>query len=438
MQDSKAYELLIHTLDQLDDKEKKDLEGYNFRVGVLRMLGRSIKHAYNKTEDDDGTPAMYYIDTTGTNTYVGTPTVAITTAYPKTFYYVNFNTTNTSSSSTLNISSLGAKAIKKRAGDGSLIVVETGDLVGEQVLVYLSEEDVFSLIGVSGGGSGDDEALLTETITAAGIGVIGAISDGDSFAENSDITLLLKALLVNEIMPSYTQPSLALSRSGNRYLKIGTTVTPTLSHVLSGDVGAFTFEELRRGGAQISLSMPYDDSLVVTDTTTSYQSYARYADGVLKQTNLGNDDVDNQILANEAPAALLSSDIEYITGVYPIYFGTAATLIEIDAIKSDVYGAAINNENIDNFEGQDEYEAVYTGGSPVYLWIAIPERTPLKTNWRDSNDANNASTIGGVNDLFGPPSTITISSTGLSVDWGINYRFYVTTYRTLPFTVTFI
>lgn len=71
--------------------------------------------------------------------------------------------------------------------------------------------------------------------------------------------------------------------------------------------------------------------------------------------------------------------------------------------------------------------------SSQYLWFAIPENSPSKTEWFVTQ--LNAGDIGGDTNLFNDPNIITLSSPTQGVFWQKNYKFYYSNYPTTVNTV---
>jgi len=95
----------------------------------------------------------------GLTTATGTDTYAVTggiTAYTTGFsIFVKFTNANTGAA-TLNVNSLGAKAIKKSGTTD----VDAGDISGSQILLLQYDGTNFQIVGGSGsGGSTDDGSL---------------------------------------------------------------------------------------------------------------------------------------------------------------------------------------------------------------------------------------------------------------------------------------
>jgi hypothetical protein len=57
--------------------------------------------------------------------------------------------------------------------------------------------------------------------------------------------------------------------------------------------------------------------------------------------------------------------------------------------------------------------------APKYLWFAVPSQ---KTQWQDLAVSFNHGNVGSVDDLFGPPTIITVN--------GVQLYLYVTMYAT--------
>jgi hypothetical protein len=112
--------------------------------GDARALVEDLTDSFVNKVDDIYT--SYLITASGTDTYTGTPSPALTAYVSGTRFYVKFTNANTGAA-TLNLNGLGAKEIKK----GGTTALAGGDIAASQIVELLYDGTNFQLVG---GGSG--------------------------------------------------------------------------------------------------------------------------------------------------------------------------------------------------------------------------------------------------------------------------------------------
>lgn len=140
---------------------------------------------------------------------------------------------------------------------------------------------------------GEDEAFTVEL--GAG-GTLGGYKTGDSISADTSLETIVKKLLMKQVPPTYTQPSVSIANNGGTAsgsYEFGTTVSPKLRATFNkADAGELTNIQINKAGSivgEAGTTSPHD----VTDTpfqltaTTSYQAVATYAEGAIKDDNLG-------------------------------------------------------------------------------------------------------------------------------------------------------
>lgn len=128
-------------------------------------------------------------------------------------------------------------------------------------------------------------------------GVLGGYKTGDTIVAGTNINQILTKLLAKQVPPTYTQPSVSISNnsgSANASYEIGTTVTPKLKVTFNkNDAGKLTQIIVKKNNVQIGeagTTSPYNinDTPFVLSTTTTYVATASYAEGSIKNDNLGD------------------------------------------------------------------------------------------------------------------------------------------------------
>ena len=175
-------------------------------------------------------------------------------------------------------------------------------------------------LGNSSGGS----AELEDDVTAIGVS-IGSVNDGDTLLKGMSFTDFAKKILQKRIAPTYTAPSVSLKTNAKSVLERGTSatilITPTFTQ---NDAGAVTGYELFRDGVSIytdtSCSSYTDTISTLSGTSIQYTCKVTYADGAIKNDNMGDPDTTGQILAGSitGTASKINIALKY-------YYGNSAT-----------------------------------------------------------------------------------------------------------------
>lgn len=157
------------------------------------------------------------------------------------------------------------------------------------------EVDLSTLIGnsLSDVTVGDDE---TFTVELGEGGTLGGYKTGDPISADTSIETIIKKLLMKQVPPTYTEPSISIANNGGSAsgsYEIGTEVTPNVRATFTqNDAGALTNIQFKKGGsnvgeAQTSSPATYTEAAFTLETATSFSATATYAEGAIKDDNLG-------------------------------------------------------------------------------------------------------------------------------------------------------
>ena len=155
--------------------------------------------------------------------------------------------------------------------------------------------DLSTLIGnsLSDVTVGEDEEFTVEL--GAG-GTLGGYKTGDSISADTSIETIIKKLLMKQVPPTYTEPSISIANNGGSAsgsYEIGTEVTPNVRATFTqNDAGALTNIQFKKGGSnvgepQTSSPATYTEAAFTLETATSFSATATYAEGAIKDDNLG-------------------------------------------------------------------------------------------------------------------------------------------------------
>lgn len=162
----------------------------------------------------------------------------------------------------------------------------------EQSTVTVNLEDLIgnSLSDVT---VGADE---TFTVELGEGGTLGGYKTGDSISADTSIETIIKKLLMKQVPPTYTEPSISIANNGGSAsgnYEIGTEVTPNVRATFTQhDAGALTNIQFKKGGSnvgEVQTSSPatYTEAAFTLETATSFSATATYAEGAIKDDNLG-------------------------------------------------------------------------------------------------------------------------------------------------------
>ena len=292
---------------------------------------------------------------------------------------------------------------------------------------YYTKSEVDTLINNILSSLGLTEAI-TVSVSGGGIGGFDyeqVASSGTSFTD------MWKELLRKAVPPTYTAPTIAIlgsnldtgTTSGEVGVNQTVTITPTFTQNDGGASNEFVLNK-NDVGVVTDNSAPipnasYNNAINGVEGTYTYDGDLSYDQGAVKNNDLGEADPTGRIEAG----TITSNEVEYNI-VYPWFFGTSS---DQSISGADVYSGTKVVEVIGA-----SIQAGFSG-SDTYFWFAVPSDTnndKTYTAWEDDDDSNNAGAIGGTTNLFGDPSTVEVSSSGLDSDWAEDYDVYVTNWKT--------
>lgn len=148
-------------------------------------------------------------------------------------------------------------------------------------------------------------------------------------------------------------------------------------------------------------------------------------------TNDGSESIDIGTITNTSPisqsfraegintnAVQFNSSNFTVNSIYPYFYGRSVTapVVNNSLITGGTKVVASSSGTLNI-----TFNAVYE-----YLWFAHPASMPEKTVWYVT--ALNTGSIGGISNLFGSPSPLSVTT----VNWnGVNYKVYVSNYATI-------
>lgn len=248
----------------------------------------------------------------------------------------------------------------------------------------------------------------------------------DRFAasETGTAAQFFAKLLVKEVFPSYTAPTVGVTSTQTGVVKRGTTVAPTIGTVFTqNDAGALSSYQLQRGATVVAsdTTAPIEhpsvtDSYVIEEETLTYKVTFAYGQGPLKQSSQNN----------PAPGRIEAGSVTaqfQLIGIMPWYYGVSDTdTTPAIYAGTEVVAASTGPLTVPGF-----------GSGSKWLWFAVPRnadgsRTKEFTTWYRTALDNGS--IGGSGNLFRSPVVVSVTSTGLAANWTRDYDLYFSNYAT--------
>lgn len=139
--------------------------------------------------------------------------------------------------------------------------------------------------------------VLEKTIVVKGTSA-GNIKEGDILNEGMTFTQLIEKMFVKAIYPTYTKPTLSLSSNIGLKFEMGKTIKPTISTKYNkNDGGSVLTHKLYKNNNEVYNGVTlqdYTEEFVISNNV-QFKSEVSYANGAIKNDNLGNPYAEGQI-----------------------------------------------------------------------------------------------------------------------------------------------
>lgn len=232
------------------------------------------------------------------------------------------------SSNTITIADIFLSAASYDSGS-HILTLTLNDTEQSTVTVDLSTLIGNSLSDVT---VGEDEAFTVEL--GAG-GTLGGYKTGDSISADTSIETIIKKLLMKQVPPTYIQPAISIANNSGTAAgnyEYGTSITPNLRATFTqNDAGALTNIQFQKnnsnvGDPQTSSPATYTEAQFSLTETTSFRAIATYAEGAIKNDNLGQPYEEGHIQAGSKN----SSNFTY-TPFRNVFYGATTDKPSIDS-----------------------------------------------------------------------------------------------------------
>ena len=215
--------------------------------------------------------------------------------------------------------------------------IEDGTISGADIIITSDTDSIFYVDAdktkhkIGSGEGGDTETTEEHEVQLGTGGSIGGLETGDKIPVGTSLDELIKMLTRVSVPASYSQPGVTCrvssgTPSGN--YEVGTEINTTIQGTFTqNDAGALTSIEIKKGSDSV-LSSPTSpvttDAQVFTlgDETVTFTAVATYAEGEIKNDNLGQPSPDGHIQAGSKTSSGVSftgkRNLFYGTGVGPV------------------------------------------------------------------------------------------------------------------------
>lgn len=191
-------------------------------------------------------------------------------------------------------------------------------------LIYVNKEQVGEeeklVQHILGNNAKTKQAL---TVNLGDGGALGGFSTNDEISVGTSLDDIIKKLLVKRIPAAYTKPTVSIACPKAGSYEVGTSVAVGVTGTFTQkDGGAVTkMQVIKNGTTPAALEtttspIEYTETLSVPDGNTTYKVTAEYAQGAIKQDNLGEDSPTGRIEAG----SVTSSNVT-ITGFRKAFYG---------------------------------------------------------------------------------------------------------------------
>ena len=246
-------------------------------------------------------------------------------------------------------------------------------------------------------------------------GTVGGLKTGDTIPEGTTMDELIKLLTQKSVPATYVQPAVTCRVSAGNAAgsyEVGTQINTTIQGLFTqNDAGALTTIEILKNGASIlsQATSPITSeaqTFTLGEETVSFTAKATYAEGAIKNDNLGQPSPDGHIPAGSKTSAAVS-----FVGKRNLFYGTGVGAAP-EATSEAVRGLA--NKKLGPANGTSFNINVAVGQQYVIIAYPATLRDLTKCFYVEQNT-----------DLAANFEKSTISVQGANGAAGADYKIYV-------------
>lgn len=252
--------------------------------------------------------------------------------------------------------------------------IEDGTISGADIIITSDTDSIFYVDSNKTKHSlGSSKSKQEWEVQLGAGGMVGGLETGDTIPEGTTLDQLIQMLTQKAIPATYTQPAVTLRNStGNAAgaYEVGTNINTTLQALFTqNDAGALTNLAIYKQGTSDALisgaTSPQSteaQEFQLTDGSVTFYATATYAEGEIKNNNLGQPSPDGHIAAGSKN----SSNFTF-TGQRNMFYGTgvgAAPEATSEVVR------ALTNKKLNPTQGYSFNITVAEGQQ--YVRIAYP------------------------------------------------------------------
>ena len=252
--------------------------------------------------------------------------------------------------------------------------IEDGTISGADIIITSDTDSIFYVDSNKTKHSlGSSKSKQEWEVQLGAGGMVGGLETGDTIPEGTTLDQLIQMLTQKAIPATYTQPAVTLRNStGNAAgaYEVGTNINTTLQALFTqNDAGALTTLAIYKQGMPDALisgaSSPQSteaQQFQLTDGSVTFYATATYAEGEIKNNNLGQPSPEGHIAAGSKN----SSNFTF-TGQRNMFYGTG---VGVAPEASSEVVRALTNKKLNPTQGYSFNITVAEGQQ--YVRIAYP------------------------------------------------------------------
>lgn len=220
-------------------------------------------------------------------------------------------------------------------------------------------------------------------------GTVGGLKTGDTIDAGTDLDTLIKLLTQKSVPATYTQPAVTCrvssgSAAGN--YEVGTQITANIQGTFTqNDAGALTNIKIMKGASEVisqatSPVTAESQTFTLGDETVSFTAVATYAEGAIKNDNLGQPSPDGHIQAGSKTSSAVS-----FVGKRNLFYGSGTG--NLPEVTSELV-RGLANKKLAPANGNTF--TIELGVGDQYAIFAYPAtlRDATKVKYQETNDEN--------------------------------------------------
>lgn len=220
-------------------------------------------------------------------------------------------------------------------------------------------------------------------------GTVGGLKTGDTIDAGTDLDTLIKLLTQKSVPATYTQPAVTCrvssgTAAGN--YEVGTEITANIQGTFTqNDAGALTNIKIMKGASEVisqatSPVTAESQTFTLGDETVSFTAVATYAEGAIKNDNLGQPSPDGHIQAGSKTSGAVS-----FVGKRNLFYGTGTGALP--EVTSELV-RGLTNKKLGPANGNTFTITINVGEQYAIFAYPATLRDATKVKYTETNDEN--------------------------------------------------